>query len=247
MVVVPVTCTLVAAAGILCLIIFLAHRNCTNVPLMSNVSNDGSGSRFQLQSDQNCKYQNCSRTLFEFFPIDFYTFVFCSKNVLDSTESTRKCENLTMSSFSPKNEAMIDCYQINYATCHQLDGGGGPKVSNHCSINDGGQRCAAPIFGPGSSFRVITDVPRSGGGGDHNHVYDMPHRRGGAGGQIGHRLDQVSDDCDDVPVGPILVTLVDSSMSMSHVGGGGHIFQESFDRRTDVSTPPPELTCMYQQ
>lgn len=54
MVVVPVTCTLVAAAGILSLIIFLAHRNCTQEILSSN-SSSPNDSRFQLPSTESCK------------------------------------------------------------------------------------------------------------------------------------------------------------------------------------------------
>lgn len=134
----------------------------------------------------------------------------------DSTESTRKCENLTMSSFSPKNEGMIDCYQINYTTCHQL---GDPKVSamaaTHCSIpspssNGGRQRDVkqtsfAPSFAPtGSSFRFVSEPPRS----DDRHVYDMPHRR--SNHHHSGRVLEVSDDPALDTVAPVLVTLSSS-------------------------------------
>lgn len=134
---------------------------------------------------------------------------------------------MTMSSFSPKNDqGMIDCYQINYTTCHQLDG---PKLSSHCSV-DGGQRCTVgnvpPIFGPGSSFRVITD-PRS----DHNHVYDMPHRRSN---QVDRRLEQVSDH-DDVTVAvPVLVPV---SMSVSN--GPSQLYHHDDDEQSCPVSPPP--------
>lgn len=137
-----------------------------------------------------------------------------------------------MSSFSPKNEGMIDCYQINYTTCHQLD----PKLSStHCSlpVNDGQrERCSNnAIFGPGSSFRVIAD-PRS----DHNHVYDMPHRRNQSG-----RL-EVSDDT----VGPVLVALSSSNGldSCSHISH--HLVQESSQSFNSRPVSPSQPESMSQ-
>lgn len=120
-----------------------------------------------------------------------------------------------MSSFSPKNEGMIDCYQINYTTCHQL---GDPKVSamgaTHCSIpppssNGGGRQrdVKQTSFAPtGSSFRFISEPPRS----DDRHVYDMPHRRSNHHHHHTGRVLEVSDDPAVDTVAPLLVTLSSS-------------------------------------
>lgn len=178
LVVVPVLCTVIVAAVIVIVVAVVAHRSCSGEMMgMAGQSETGMSA---LES--HCKLlsaQRCSPHLALYKSIaliESRRFFFAP----DSSESSRKCENMTMSSFSAKNEPLIDCYPIHYTTC-QLE----PKLSSqshpfgaHLSLDASKRFRSSPSNNgaPANSAAGGNLSQSSTGVVSSDHVYDVPQR-----------------------------------------------------------------------